>query len=118
MAAGVFVDRRFLRESEGDAGREWDDVGGARGAFALQALVVLHPAISGIASVAFLEHDLDAVDAAVALIDEGVVVGDARWSAPSASSAAVTRRLAHQPRAQFEELQTPAGDEKCLSLGP
>ena len=113
MAAGVFVDRRFLRESEGDAGREWDDVGGARGAFALQALVVLHPA-----SVAFLEHDLDAVDAAVALIDEGVVVGDARWSAPSASSAAVTRRLAHQPRAQFEELQTPAGDEKCLSLGP
>jgi hypothetical protein len=52
------------------------------------------------------------------LIDEGVVVGDARWSAPSASSAAVTRRLAHQPRAQFEELQTPAGDEKCLSLGP
>jgi hypothetical protein len=71
------VDWRFLRESESDAGREREDVGGARGAFALQALVAFHAAIGGVIGVTFLEHDLHAVDAAVAFVNQGVVVGDA-----------------------------------------
>src|SRR5215467_8835551 len=71
------VDRRLLREGEGDAGRQRDHVGGAGRTFALQPLVALDPAIGGIAGVAFLEYNFDAVDAAVALVDEPVVVGKA-----------------------------------------
>src|SRR5262249_26699359 len=68
---------------ECDARRQRDDVGGAGRAFALQALVALDAAVGGIAGVAFLEHDLDAVDAAVAFVDELVVVGDTvgEWGA-------------------------------------
>src|SRR6516162_6565642 len=71
------VDRRLLRERKGDAGRERDHIGGAGRTLALEALVAFHAAVGGIAGVAFLEHDLDAVDAAVALIDELVVVSEA-----------------------------------------
>src|SRR5262249_5092264 len=52
-------------------------IGGAGGTLALQALVALHAAVGGITGVAFLKRDLDAVDAAVALVDELVIVGDA-----------------------------------------
>jgi hypothetical protein len=71
------VERRLLRERKGDAGREWEYIGGAGWAFALQPLVALHAAVGGITGVAFLKRDLDAVDAAVALVDEPVIVGDA-----------------------------------------
>ena len=71
------VDRRLLRERERDAGRERDDVGGAGRTLALEAFVALHAAVGGIAGIAFLEYDLDAVDAAIAFVDEPVVVGDA-----------------------------------------
>ena len=47
-----------------------ENVGGASRAFALQALVALHAAVGGVAGFAFLEGDLDAVDAAVARIDQ------------------------------------------------
>src|SRR5262249_31401364 len=52
-------------------------VGCAGRAFALEPLVALDPAVRGIAELAFFEHDLDTVDAAVALVDEGVIVGNA-----------------------------------------
>jgi pimeloyl-ACP methyl ester carboxylesterase len=41
------------------------------------ALVALHAAVGGVAGVAVLEYDFHTVDAAVAFIDEGVVVGEA-----------------------------------------
>jgi hypothetical protein len=44
---------------------------------ALQPLVALHAAVGGITGIAFLKRDLDAVNAAVALVDEVVIVGDA-----------------------------------------
>src|SRR5262249_48770373 len=58
------VERRLLRQRERDTGREREFIGGAGWAFALQPLVALHAAVGGIASVAFLKRDLDAVDAA------------------------------------------------------
>jgi hypothetical protein len=71
------VDGRLLRQRKRDAGRERDRVGRASGPFAFQALIAFHSAVGGVAGVAFLEHDLDAVDTAIALVDELVVVGDA-----------------------------------------
>src|SRR5262245_18615243 len=71
------VGRRLLRERKRNASRERDDVRGPSRAFAFEALVALHAAVSRITGVAFLEHDFDAVDAAVAFVDEGVVVGKA-----------------------------------------
>ena len=71
------VDRRLLGEREGDAGRQRNDVGGAGRPLALEALVALDAAVGGVAGVAFLVRDLDAVDAAVARVDQLVVVGDA-----------------------------------------
>src|SRR5262245_26078314 len=71
------VERRLLRKRERDAGREREYIGGAGGALALQPLVALHAAVGGVAGIAFLEYDLDAVDAAIAFVDERVIVGDA-----------------------------------------
>src|SRR5262249_39643606 len=71
------VERRLFRQRKGDAGREREYICGAGWAFALQPLVALDAAVGGIAGVAFLDQELDAVDAAVALVDELVVVGDA-----------------------------------------
>src|SRR5262249_59706207 len=71
------VVRRLFRERKGDAGREREYIGRAGWAFALQPLVALHAAVGGITGIAFLKRDLDAVDAAVALVDEVVIVGDA-----------------------------------------
>ena len=71
------VDRRLLGQREGDAGAERRDVGRARRALALQPLVALDAAVGGVAGVAFLVGDLDAVDAAVALVDQRIVVGHA-----------------------------------------
>src|SRR5262249_61635339 len=71
------VDRRLLREREGDAGRERDDVGGAGRTFAFEALVAFNAAIGGVAGVAFLEHDFDTVDAAVAFVNQCVIVRQA-----------------------------------------
>src|SRR5262245_6752591 len=70
------VDRRLFREREGDAGRQREHIGGAGRTLAFEALVALDAAVSGIAGVAFLIGDLDAVDAAIALVDQVVVVGD------------------------------------------
>ena len=71
------VDRRFLRERERDASRQREDVGGAGRTFAFEPFVALDPAIGGVAGVAFFECDLDAIDAAIPLVDEFVVVSDA-----------------------------------------
>jgi hypothetical protein len=71
------VERRLFRQRKGDAGREREYIGGAGWAFALQPIVALHAAVGGITGVAFLEYDLDAVDAAVALVDELAIVSDA-----------------------------------------
>src|SRR5262245_29040333 len=71
------VERRLFRQRKGDASRERKYIGGAGWAFALQPLVALDAAVGRIAGVAFLERELDAVDAAVALVDELVIVGDA-----------------------------------------
>src|SRR5262245_6295920 len=62
------VGRRLLGERERNAGRQRNDVGGAGRPLTLQPLVALHAAVGGITGVAFLEDDLDTVDAAVALI--------------------------------------------------
>ena len=71
------VGRGLLGERERDAGRERDDVGGAGRPLALEPLVAFDAAVGGVAGFAFLVHDLDAVDAAVALVDQRVVIGDA-----------------------------------------
>ena len=71
------VARHLLGEREGDAGRERREVAGARRALALEALVAFDALVGGVAGLAFLEDDLDAVDAAVALVEERPVVGDA-----------------------------------------
>src|SRR5262249_6477273 len=46
-------------------------------ALALQTLVTLDALVGGVAGLAFLEHDLDAVDAAIALVEQRPIVGDA-----------------------------------------
>jgi hypothetical protein len=46
-------------------------------ALALQPLVAFDAAVGGVGGVALLVGDLHAVDAAVALVDQGVVVGHA-----------------------------------------
>src|SRR5262249_42830170 len=57
-------------------GRERDHIGGAGWALALEPLIAFHAAVGGIPGIAFLEYDLDAVDAAIPLVDQLVVVGD------------------------------------------
>jgi hypothetical protein len=74
---GDLVDRRLLGEREGDAGAERQHVGGTRGALALEPLVAFDAAVGGVGGVTFLVGDLHAVDAAVALVDQSVVVGHA-----------------------------------------
>jgi len=64
-------------KGEGDARAQRVDVGGARRALVLQALVAFDAAVGGIGGVAFLVEDFYAVDAAVALVDQGIVVGHA-----------------------------------------
>ena len=55
------------RIEEGRAGR----------ALALETLVTLNALVGGVAGLAFLDQKLDAVDAAVALVDQVVIVGHA-----------------------------------------
>src|SRR5205807_8203566 len=64
------VDRRLLREREGNAGRERDDVGGAGRTLALEAFVALHAAVDRIAGIAFLEYHLDADDPAIKFVND------------------------------------------------
>ena len=74
---GNLVGLRLLRQREGDARRQRIEERGAGRALALQALVALHALVGGVAGLALLDEQLDAVDAAVALVDQVVVVGHA-----------------------------------------
>ncbi len=97
------VAEHLLGQSEGDAGRQRREVGSAGRALALEALVALHALVGGVARLAFLEDDLDAVDAAVALVEQRVVVGRAvgeRNAVRSVGAGAID-----QPR---QELLVPA----------
>ena len=71
------VARHLVGEREGNAGRQRREIRRAGRALALEALVAFDALVGGVAGLAFLEHDLDAVDAAVALVEERPVVGNA-----------------------------------------
>src|SRR5262249_34586438 len=71
------VNWRLFGERKGHAGRERVHVSGSGRTLPLQTLVALHSAVGGVAELALLPYDLDAVDAASALVDQRVVVGDA-----------------------------------------
>ena len=71
---GNLVDRRLGNEQVGHPRAPREDDGGAGGALVLQPLVALHPLLGVVLELAFLPGDLDAVDAAVALVDEPEVV--------------------------------------------
>src|SRR5262249_41450243 len=64
----------LLGEREGDAGRQRREVSGAGRALALEALVALHALVGGVAGLALFGLQLDAVDAAVALVEQRPVV--------------------------------------------
>ena len=59
---GDLVGGDFLGQSEGDAGGQRLEHGGAT-VFAFEALVALHAAVGGVAGFAFFKRDLHAVDA-------------------------------------------------------
>ncbi len=67
----------LLGQRERDAGRKRREVRGARRALALHALVALDALVGGVAGLAFFRRKLDAVDAAVALVDHVPVVDHA-----------------------------------------
>ena len=67
------VNRRFLRQGKGDAGRKRLEDGGAA-VFALEPFVAFDAARRVVAGFAFFVDDLDAIDAAVR-IDQFEVVG-------------------------------------------
>jgi hypothetical protein len=71
---GDAVVERFVGDREGDSGRQGVERRRAGRALALEPLVALHAAVGGIAGLAFLERDADAVDAAVAGVDELEIV--------------------------------------------
>src|SRR4026209_2951262 len=71
------VGLRLLRQREGDAGRQRVEERRAGLALALQALVALHALVGRVGGLALLDEQLHAVDAAVALIHQAVVVGNA-----------------------------------------
>ncbi len=71
------VSRGLFGESECNAGRQRIEEGRAGRALALETLVTLNALVGGVAGLAFLDQKLDAVDAAVALVDQVVVVGHA-----------------------------------------
>ncbi len=71
------VGRRLLGEREGDAGRQRVEERSAGRALALQPLVAFHALVGGVAGLAFLDQQLDAVDAAVTLVDHVLVVDHA-----------------------------------------
>src|SRR6185436_12093931 len=58
------VARRLLGEREGDAGGQRREVARAGRALALEALIALDALVGGVAGLAFLRRELDAVDAA------------------------------------------------------
>ena len=71
------VARRLLGQRERDAGRERAEIGGAGRPLPLEALVALHALVGGVAGLALLHRQLDAVDAAIALVEHVEVVGRA-----------------------------------------
>jgi hypothetical protein len=71
------VARRLLGQREGDTGAERAEIGRPGRTLALEALVALHAAVGGVAGLALLEEDFYAVDAAVARVQQGDVVGGA-----------------------------------------
>src|SRR6185369_8480622 len=75
------VDDRLLGDGGGNARREGMEEGRARRTLILQALVAFHATVGGVAELAFLDEQLDAVNTAVAFVDERVVVGKTicRW---------------------------------------
>ena len=71
------VSRGLFSEGECNASRQRIDEGPAGRVLAFETLVTLNALVGGIAGLAFLDQKLDAVDAAVALIDQVVIVGHA-----------------------------------------
>ena len=57
-----------------DAGRKRREIAGAGGTFAFQALVAFDALVRGVAGLTLLKNDLDAINAAVPLVDERPVV--------------------------------------------
>ena len=74
---GNSVDRRLVDEAVGNAGRHGMESGRAGGAARFQTLIALHALGVVVLGFAFLPGELDAVDAAVALIDQIEVVDHA-----------------------------------------
>ncbi len=68
------VARRLLGEREGDAGGERRDHRRAGRALALETLVAFDPAVGGVAGLALLDHELDAIGPAIALVDQREIV--------------------------------------------
>ena len=71
------VSRSLFGEGECNAGRQRIEEGRAGRALAFKPLVTLNALVGGVAGLAFLDQKLDAVDAAVALVDQVVIVGHA-----------------------------------------
>src|SRR5262249_61147022 len=63
-------------QREGDARRQRREIAGAGRSLALQALIAFNALVGGVAGLAFLEGDLDAVDAPVALLHYPPLVCD------------------------------------------
>src|SRR5262249_29031124 len=55
------VDRRLLGKREGQAGRKREHVGCARWSLAFQPLIALDTTVGGVAELAFLPNELDAI---------------------------------------------------------
>ena len=70
------VPGHLFHQRIGDPGRERHEQRGAGRTLALEPLIAFDAAIGRIAGLAFLGGDLDAVDAAVALVDQLQVIGD------------------------------------------
>ena len=68
---------RLFGEGEGDAGRQRIDEGRASWPLALETLVTLNALVGRVTCLAFLDQNFDAVDAAVTLIDQVVIVQNA-----------------------------------------
>ena len=70
------VHRRLGDQLVRDAGAERVDQGGPGRTLVLQLLVALDAQLGVVLGLAFLEGDLDAVDAAIALVDQGVIIAE------------------------------------------
>ena len=96
---GNLVLGRLVEDRVGDAGGQGLEHRVAGLALFLQALIALHAAGVVVLGLAFLPHQLDAVDAAVALVDQGHVID------PAAVDAGAARRVGANPVArQADEL--------------